>query len=273
MLRFEAAGESHTGFVRPHNEDSGYVSPGLLLVADGVGGSAAGEVASATTAYVVSAAALRHPTARPSSALSGAIRAAQAQLSTAVATDPTLYGMATTLSAFQTDGRRVALAHMGDSRAYLFADGVLRQVSRDHTWVQQMRDAGRLTEAEASVHAWRNVVLTTVNGEAAQAPDIVSVPVQPGDRLLVCSDGVSDLVSHDWIESILRAHHDDQAATETLVGAALECGGRDNITVGLATVVDAEPVTGGGRPLGAVMDPANVRVDGVPLWSHTGAAL
>jgi PPM family protein phosphatase len=142
VLRFSGVALSHVGLVRSGNEDSGFLGPTCMLVADGVGGAAAGEVASATTAYVVSATALGAPTTDPVSMLRAAIRLAQEQVALGMQRDPTREGMATTLTAVATDGTRFALAHVGDSRGYLLRDGSLTRVSRDHTWVQRLVDEG-----------------------------------------------------------------------------------------------------------------------------------
>jgi serine/threonine protein phosphatase PrpC len=257
MLRFSGVGRTHVGLVRQDNEDSGFVGPTLLLVADGVGGNAAGEVASATTAYVVSASALARVGLRPSGVLAGAVADSQRQLASGTLQSPELSGMATTLTALLTDGQRFALAHLGDSRGYVFREGRLTRVTSDHTWVQRMQDEGRMTEAEASIHPWRNVVMRTVNGDPASGADIVPLALRPGDRVLLASDGLTDLVSDSWIEQIL-ASHDDDASVDLLVEAALTAGGRDNVTCVLGTVVEGQPVSADGVLLGAVRQPANI---------------
>ncbi len=256
-MRFSATGRTHVGLVRSGNEDSGFVGPTLLLVADGVGGNAAGEVASATTAYVVSASALARVGLRPASVLGMAVGESQRQVRRGVLRDPSLTGMSTTLTALLTDGQRFALAHIGDSRAYLFRDGGLTRLSTDHTWVQEMRDEGRITEAEAQVHPWRNVVMRTINADDPTGADVLPLALRLDDRVLICSDGLTDLVSEDGIEQILSRHHDDDAV-DRLLDAALAGGGRDNITCVLGTVVDGPAVVADGLLLGAVRDPANI---------------
>ena len=256
-MRFSATGRTHVGLVRTGNEDSGFAGPTLMLVADGVGGNAAGEVASATTAYVVSASALARVGLRPASVLGRAVAESQRQVRQGVRHDPALRGMSTTLTALLTDGQRFALAHVGDSRAYLFRDGGLTRLSSDHTWVQQMRDEGRMTEAEAMVHPWRNVVLRTINADDPSDADVMPVALRLGDRVLLCSDGLTDQVSEGWIEQVLLTHPDDEAV-DLLLDAALAAGGRDNITCVLGTVVDGPAVVADGLLLGAVRDPANI---------------
>ncbi|MGI9156930.1 MAG: PP2C family protein-serine/threonine phosphatase [Marmoricola sp.] len=257
MLRFSGVGRTHVGLVRPGNEDSGFVGPSLVLVADGVGGNAGGEVASATTAYVVVASALSRVGLRPAGVLADAVADSQRQVAAGTRQSPDLTGMATTLTALLTDGQRFALAHLGDSRGYVFRDDELTRVTSDHTWVQQMQHEGRMTEAEASIHPWRNAVLRTVNGDAASGADIVPLALRVGDRVLLASDGLTDLVSEAWIEEILGSHADD-AAVDQLVDAALAAGGRDNITCVLASVIEGPAVCADGVLLGAVRDPSNI---------------
>ncbi len=231
------------------------MGPTCMLVADGVGGAAAGEVASATTAYVVSATALADPASDPVAMLRGAIRLAQEQVALGVARDPKRAGMATTLTAVATDGERFALAHVGDSRGYLFRDATLTRISRDHTWVQRLVDEGSLVEEDVPYHPWRNVVTRSVNGDPAEHGDVTELDLVPGDRVLLASDGLTDLVRERDIAQILTDHADD-AAVEHLVDAALAAGGRDNVTCLLATVIDGpaglgrrRPARGGARPL------------------------
>jgi serine/threonine protein phosphatase PrpC len=257
VLRFSGVALSHVGLVRSGNEDSGFMGPTCMLVADGVGGAAAGEVASATTAYVVSATALADPDSDPVEMLRAAIQLAQQQVALGVARDPGRAGMATTLTALATDGERFALGHLGDSRGYLFRDGTLRRISRDHTWVQRLVDEGSLVEEDVPYHPWRNVVTRSVNGDAAERGDVTELDLVPGDRLLLASDGLTDLVREPDIEGILADHVDD-AAVEHLVDAALAGGGRDNVTCLLATVVDGPAVSTDGVLLGALRDPFNI---------------
>ncbi len=256
VLRFSGVALSHTGLVRSNNEDSGVLGPSCMLVADGVGGAAAGEIASATTAHAVFARALLDPRADPGTMLEEGVRLAQAQLADGVRRDATREGMATTLTALATDGERVALAHIGDSRGYLFRDGTLTRITRDHTFVQRLVDEGTLDEADVSTHPWRNLVLRSINGTAERA-DVILVELVPGDRVLLASDGLSDLVSELRITDLLTAHHDD-AAAEALLDAALVAGGRDNITCLLATVVEGADVSADGLLVGAVRNPRNV---------------
>jgi protein phosphatase len=266
VLRFSSGAASHVGLVREHNEDAGFASPYLQLVADGVGGAAAGEVASATTAYVVSALAAARPAADPVRLLTDAVTAAHHQLRRGVADDPDRAGMATTLTAVLARHDRVTLVHLGDSRAYLLREGRLDRLTRDDTFVQDLIDEGRLTADAARNHPYRSVVMKSVDAEHAPEPDVRSIEVAPGDRLLLCSDGLSDLVDEARMAALLGAPDPDDAAA-TLVHAALGEGGRDNVTCLVADVTDGPPVCADGRLLAAMRDPflvvdaAAVRLD------------
>lgn len=269
MLRFSGAGVSEVGLVREHNEDSAFVAPYVALVADGVGGAAAGEVASATAAYVVSAMALSRPDDPLEDVLREAVAAARLTLADGVREDPARDGMATTLTAVLCDGSRVLLGHVGDSRAFTYRDGALTQISHDHTYVQLLVDTGQLAPDGAAGHPWRNVVLRSLHaGPDADLEDldVVELDVREGDRIMLCSDGLTDLVDVDRIREVLRLR-DPQSAAAVLTHAALQAGGRDNVTCVVLDVVDGPRVVGDGRLLGAFWDFRNV-VD--PAYVHRG---
>lgn len=257
MLQFRFAALSDTGRVREHNEDSGFASPYLLCVADGVGGAAAGEIASATTTYVVSARALAHPGVEPGRLLRAAAREAHEQLTNGVGADPTRAGMATTLTAVLTDGIHTSLAQVGDSRAYLLRAGVLTQLSRDQTMVQELLDAGQITAEQAATSPYRHVVVQAVDAVHTPEPVVVDLDLHTGDRLLLCSDGLSDVLSPAALQMLLALDARSMAA-EWLVRAALDGGSRDNVTAVVADVVDAPAVVGAGQVLGAGLDLTNV---------------
>ena len=169
------------------------------------------------------------------------------------------------------DGSRVLLGHLGDSRAYLLRDGALLPVSKDHTWVQQLIDAGQLSRDEAVCHPWRNVVLRSLDGNPAsdsEDVDVVDLEVREGDRLLLCSDGLTELVDESRIAEVLRLV-DPQSAAAVLTQSALGAGGHDNVTCVVLDVVDGPAVSGDGLILGAMRDLANV-VD--PAWVHEPAS-
>ncbi len=271
MLRFSGAGVSDVGRRRSHNEDAAYVAPYVAVVADGVGGAAAGEVASATAAYVLAATALARFGRDPVQVAREAVATALDLLRAGAEADERREGMATTLTGVVSDGTRVALVHVGDSRAYLLRAGTLVRLTRDHSYVQQLLDDGLIDPASASTHPWRHVVVRSLHSSADLPEPATSVDVTvvedlvPGDRLLLCSDGVSDLVPERRISEVLRLGMAGAAAA-VLVQHALEAGGRDNATAVVLDVVEGPHVVGDGRFLGAladlgnIVDPAGVRL-------------
>ena len=165
--------------------------------------------------------------------------------------------MATTLAAALARHGQVTLLHVGDSRAYLLRSGRLRRLTRDHTFVQSMIDSGRITPDEARRHPYRSVVLRSVNAEEVPDPDVFRVDVSPGDRLLLCSDGLTDFVDETEIAALLPGGHPDDAA-QPLVDAALAAGGRDNVTCLVSDIEDGPRMSWDGRLLGAMADPCLV---------------
>ena len=234
LLRYVA--HSEIGLIRKNNQDSGFASPHLIVVADGMGGAAAGDLASAvaidTVRHVDSATAGE----RMLEVLGRAVNAANDRIADLVDADPALDGMGTTLTGALFDGNELGLAHIGDSRAYRMRDGVLERLTHDHSWVQSLVDDGKISEAEAANHPHRSLLLKVLNGQPANDPDLRLVPVAAGDRLMFCSDGVCGLVDDDEIEAALRLPT-AEAALEHLVSEALAEGGIDNITVIVADVV------------------------------------
>lgn len=268
MLRFSGAAVSHAGLVRTGNEDSGFLGPSCMLVADGVGGAAAGEIASATAAHVVSAVALADPHGDPLAMLQSGVLLAQEQVAAGVRADPSRAGMATTLTAVATDGETFGLVHVGDSRGYVFRDGSLTRVTADHTFVQELVDQGTLHEEDVPIHPWRHVVLRSIDGMVAETGDLTRLRLIVRDRVLLASDGLTDLVSGPQIEGLLN-QYDDAAAAEALLDAALAAGGRDNITCLLATVVDGPEVLAEGALVGSARDPRNVVDAGAVRMRHS----
>lgn len=256
MLWFSAAGATHTGLVRASNQDSSVITPELLLVADGVGGGAAGEVASAAAAATMLESARLAAGRKPVLVLADAVRRAQEQVAAGVVEDPARHGMATTLTALLTNGTETAMVHLGDSRAYAWRHQELIQLTRDHTWTARAVDRGQITQAQADDHPWRNVILRSVNGTLDQGGDVLPLALRAGDRVLVASDGLTDLVPVTRIEHLF-AESDDRRLCEALIEDALAQGGRDNVTVVVATVQDDETTS---RPepllLGALADGA-----------------
>ena len=256
-MRLLTVGVSHPGLVRPNNEDSGFCGSQLALVADGVGGGAAGEVASATATWAMTTTAATRAADDPGAVLAAGVRTAQKAVRAGVEADMDRLGMATTLTALFGNGEGFALAHVGDSRAYVWREGELTRVTRDDTFVAEQIDQGRMTEEEARRHPWRNVVLRSINGDAAMPAAIRPLSLRLGDRVLIASDGLTDMVSEGQVAQILASTNDIGAVT-TLREAALVGGGRDNVTVVLARVVEGERVGPEGHLLGAALDINNV---------------
>jgi protein phosphatase len=254
VLHFAYGAASHAGLVREHNEDAGFAGPYLQLVADGVGGAAAGEVASATTTYVVAALAMARPDQDPAALLSEAVTTAHRELRRGSQDDDARHGMATTLTAVLVREDRVTLVQVGDSRAYLLRGGQLARLSTDQTWVQLLVERGDLAPEEVPTHPLRSVVLNSVNDDEPARPAVEDLDLVAGDRLLLCSDGLTDFVSEEQILPALSRRDQDEAAQE-LVELALAAGGRDNVTCLVADLVDGPEVRSDGRLLGAMADP------------------
>ena len=282
-LHLRIASHSEIGLVRKNNQDSGYASPHLLVVADGMGGAAAGDLASAVaidsikrldTPDLLAGLPVAEPP-RPTPAdlrlprttdtdtehtvivpltddsppeqgaaglnpLLGRIAATVAdandRIADLVAADYSLEGMGTTVTGAVFDGQRIGLVHIGDSRAYLLRAGRLEQLTHDHSWVQSLVDDGKISPEEAAYHPHRSLLLKVLNGQPANDPDLTTVELQAGDRLLLCSDGLCGLVDDAQIGR-LAGHADLEVAVADLVDAALAAGGIDNITVILAEAV------------------------------------
>ena len=242
---------SDKGLVRGNNEDSVYAGPRLLAIADGMGGHAAGEVASTTVINAIE----RLDEDRPVEDLLGDLRRAFEQanrdVANAVDADPALDGMGTTLTALRFSGSRVGLVHVGDSRAYLTRGGSFAQITHDDTYVQSLVDSGKLTEEEAQHHPRKSVILRAITGTDVE-PDVSIREARVGDRYLLCSDGLSDVVSAETLAETL-AEGDPQECADRLVELALRGGGPDNVTCIVADVVDRDaggwgddlPVIGG----------------------------
>ena len=234
--------KSDVGLHREINEDAAYAGPRLLAVADGMGGHAAGEVASAAAIAALTPLDTAANT-DAGGALRDAITTANTRLREMAAADNHLHGMGTTVTAMLADGDRMVLAHIGDSRAYLLRQGRLTQLTRDHTYVQQLVDEGRITEDEVGTHPQRSMITRAVDGREAAGPDITEHEVQPGDRLLICSDGLSGVVRDTTLEEVLGAGT-PQDAVDALVDLALRGGAPDNVTVVVADVAEQDD----GRP-------------------------
>jgi protein phosphatase len=254
VLHFSYGGVSHVGLVREHNEDAAFAGAYLQLVADGVGGAAAGEVAAATTTYVVSALAMGRPDQDGASLLAEAVATAHRELRRGIDDDHDREGMATTLTALLIRDEQVTLAHVGDSRAYLLRSGELTRLSTDHTLVQLLVDRGELAPEQVATHPYRNVVLHSVNGDEPVRPALRDLDLVAGDRVLLCSDGLTDLVGEAEIAGALATADTDDAA-QALVDLALAAGGRDNVTCLVADLRDGPEIRSDGHLFGAMLDP------------------
>ncbi|MFM9811161.1 Stp1/IreP family PP2C-type Ser/Thr phosphatase [Streptomyces scabiei] len=237
-LRFAAG--SHKGMIREGNEDSGYAGPRLLAIADGMGGQAAGEVASSEVISTLVTLDDDIPGSDILTSLGTAVQRANDQLRAMVEEDPQLEGMGTTLTALLWTGQRLGLVHVGDSRAYLLRDGVLTQITQDHTWVQRLVDEGRITEEEATTHPQRSLLMRALGSGDHVEPDLSIREVRAGDRYLICSDGLSGVVSHQTMEDTLASYQGPQETVQELIQLALRGGGPDNITVIIADVLDLD---------------------------------
>ncbi len=234
-LRYSA--RSDVGLVRANNEDSAYAGPRLLAVADGMGGHAGGEVASSIALRSIGRVSHVPDDADLLDALRAAIADAATQIGTAADTHPAIADMGTTLTALLTGGNRIALAHLGDSRAYLLRDGELQRLTRDHTYVQSLVDDGQLTEEQAFSHPRRSLILRVLDGHSDAQPDLSVRELKAGDRFLVCSDGLHDYVREPQIQTALQGGSTDDAV-DRLVTAALQEGAPDNVTCVVADVVE-----------------------------------
>ena len=247
-LRYAA--RSDVGLVRSNNQDSAYAGPHLLVVADGMGGHAGGDVASSVA--VATLAPLDDEAHGPDDALAEldrALHAAQDELLLRADQDPALAGLGTTVTALLRAGSKLAMAHIGDSRAYLLRGGDLTQVTTDHTFVQHLVNTGKITAEEAEHHPQRSVVMRVLGDfDMEIVPDLSVREARAGDRWLLCSDGLSGVVSADTLAETLRSVPDVGACADRLVQLALRGGGPDNVTVIVADVVDLDTLPDGAAP-------------------------
>ncbi len=257
-----SAAVSHVGKIRANNQDSGYAGRYLFLVADGMGGHAGGDVASAIATKRIIETDRQYASPHDAEfALKSALLAANSLLAETVFEHSELTGMGTTVSGILRVDDKVAIAHIGDSRIYLFRDGILEQVSSDHTFVQRLVDSGRITAEEAAVHPRRSVLMRVL-GDVDASPEIDTAvrETRPGDRWLLCSDGLSSYVSEEKILGILASVPSAKEAADRLVKESLDQGAPDNVTVVLVDVDDTtdsshgSPTTVGSAALPLMFD-------------------
>ena len=221
------------GCLRDHNEDSLIVTPPLFAVADGMGGHAAGEVASEIAVHVLAEHAPEHPDGE---ALARAVEEANHEVMRAARDGRGREGMGTTMTAAVLEGERLVIAQVGDSRAYLMHQGKLQQLTRDHSLMADLIEAGQLTPEEARCHPQRSVITRALGSDPCMHPDMYEIKVETGDRLLICSDGLSGMLCDQDIEHTMRRVQDPQRCAAQLVNEAIAAGGHDNVTVIVADV-------------------------------------
>jgi protein phosphatase len=235
-LRFAA--RSEIGKVRRNNEDAGYAATDLLVVADGMGGHEAGELASAATVAAVVAAASNSVGAdEVLNQLAEAVITSGEYIADVVSGDRDLAGMGTTMTVVALREDRIAMAHVGDSRAYVYRDGALQQMTKDHTFVQTLVDSGEITLEQAAVHPRRNLMMRAIDGIHAVEVDLSVRETREGDRYLLCSDGLCGVIDANTIAECLAQEDLTQAVT-LLIDSAMAAGAPDNITVVVADVVN-----------------------------------
>ncbi|WP_422739442.1 PP2C family protein-serine/threonine phosphatase [Micromonospora sp. WMMD729] len=238
-LKLRSVGTSDRGLIRSGNQDALHAGTWLVAVADGMGGMAAGDLASSLTIDAVAPLDVETPEDALVAALQDGIALATARIRQAVVDDPERQGMGTTLTAllFARTGSCLALAHVGDSRAYLFREAVLKQITRDDTFVQMLVDQGVITPDQASSHPRRAVVTQALQGDEV-SPSYATMVPRAGDRWLLCSDGLSNVVRPDTLAEVLAAYPDRSACAGKLIDLALHAGAPDNVTVVVADVVE-----------------------------------
>ena len=270
-MRLRVGARTDVGRVREGNEDSYMVHEPLFAVADGMGGHQGGEVASNLALEVLQPIAQEPPPDGDSAPrLAQVVREANQVVLERASGDPSLSGMGTTLTAVLAGtGRRIHLAHVGDSRAYLLRDGEMTQLTRDQTVVQRLVDEGRITPEEAEIHPQRSILTNALGVDREIEVEEASYELKAGDRLLLCSDGLSGMVPEDDIRRILLDVEDPQAACDALVDEANEAGGQDNITAVVLDVVEDEGAAAETTPrLALNIEATN---DGRARWGGTGS--
>lgn len=262
---------SDVGCVRPHNEDSYLVQSPLFCVCDGMGGHAAGEVASSIAVETIAKTA---PQSADAARLAAAVEAANAAVIEAALNGLGKPGMGCTATCAYIENDTLAIAHVGDSRAYLLHEGTLIRVTRDHSYVEELVDAGEITADEARVHPNRSVITRALGSDPAMYADHFTLHIEEGDRLILCSDGLSSMIPDSDIENIATQSSTAQICVDNLVDAALAAGGHDNVTVVVVDLVDdgvmreAKRVRRRNVTIAAILALVFVLVAGI--WAYTG---
>jgi PPM family protein phosphatase len=278
LLAFDAAAHSSPG-PRPENQDSAVAGPRVIALADGVGGNVGGSVASAlVTSWLAPLDRLSLAAPPGPARLRQVIGGANIRLAAAIDVRSRLSGMATTLVAVLADEAGLTVAHIGDSRVYALRDGHLSQLTTDQTLVQTLLDGGYITAAEAAVHPQRSVVFAALQGGPADAAQlqVSSLSARPGDRVLLCSDGLSNVLPADDLRRLLGADENPTRVARNLVDAAVEAAASDNVTVVVADVIEGRharpvgPVTAGAaaQPPAEVAEALEALWPGLPVVTH-----
>ncbi len=277
VFQGSSAAISHTGKVRSNNQDSGYCGSNLFVVADGMGGHAGGDVASSLAVRRLQS--LDHAfasTTDAETALSEAIADTATELIDTVKIKPELSGMGTTVSALVMVDEYAVVAHIGDSRLYLFRDGALTQITTDHTFVQRLVDSGRITPEEARYHPRRSVLMRVL-GDMDPDPEVDTfiMPTQPGDRWLLCSDGLSGVVDDAHTAKALGQGWAPGRTADSLLKQALDGGAPDNVTIVIVDVGGQHPLFSGPPTIvGSASNPLGIEVPAArPTrsgWLHSG---
>lgn len=231
------AARTDVGRVRQGNEDSYLVQEPLFAVADGMGGHLGGEVASATAVETITAGS-SESSPHDTSALARMVKSANSAIWEKAKGDPDLRGMGTTCTLALVENGTLHIAHVGDSRAYLLRSEELKQLTEDHTLVSRMVQEGRLAPEEAERHPQRSIITRALGAESDVEVDEISTPLQEGDRVLLCSDGLTSMIDAGAVHEVLSRQRDPEAAVEELIEQALQAGGEDNVTVVLIDVVE-----------------------------------
>jgi serine/threonine protein phosphatase PrpC len=262
MLRIDdQAVRTDTGRQRNANEDTPFARPPIFVVADGMGGAQAGEVASKTATEAFQG---ELPQAPPEQLLRETIEAANRKVHERASSDPALAGMGTTMTAAIVDpsAEEVAIGHVGDSRAYRLRRGKLERLTRDHSLVEEMRRKGQITDAQAEDHPQRSIITRALGPEPEVEVDVQTVPAQGGDVFLLCSDGLTTMLDDEHIARLLSRATSMESAARALVDEANRAGGRDNITV-LAFRLEDAAAPAAGNPEGATLIGSTAEAEGL----------
>ena len=251
VLKFKSVGRSDIGLTRENNEDSGFIGNNFLLVADGMGGHAAGELASSTAVSVVANFDKNFEKILPQDIINNISN----KIKNSIQKDISRNGMGTTFSAVYLKDNKLNLIHVGDSRIYLIKDKKLNLISKDQTYIQNLIDNKEITEQEAKSHPQRSLLLQAIDGSGDLVPEVKSLEVSTGDKVLLCSDGLTNVVSDTEILNIINSF-DTVGAVSALIEKALEHGGPDNITVIVAEITDKK-IEEKTIVLGAAAEPRN----------------